>query len=549
MLEEELTSAEKEHKTFYLSNDLYSLLIKKRKKDDENKTNQIVNSVNCNIKESDYIKKRSNSNNNLDSNTVNLNDDSNTFSISDKNLGKFEKLNEKKEKSKRNSKIKINEIKKDYLKTIEYFKEIEKQIHDINNNFKKVRENLIEIIKMKNKKEKEIQNSKEKEKKEIKEKEIEDKDNNNDLNKENIENKDDIVNDDDENNKEEKVVNNPEENIPTFSAVPEFEKIAQHKFHVFFEEKLILKEPNDIEIIIYYAKKFEALRISYCASLEDFLISLSKSKEWSENTGGKSKASFYKTFDEKYILKSVNENEFNMFLDNGLEYFRYLSQFLFHKMPSALAKILGAYKITIKQKNKDIKYHLLLMENIYYGMMNQTTAAASFNSADSNIRVYDLKGSNVNRYINKSMRKPGQVLLDTNFLVDFNKEPVFIDSNVYDRLKLALYNDTNFLKSLEVVDYSFLIIFNDREKGNGMKYDNNYYEEDNNNYLRKKNTDNNNYRLIKFGIIDYTRKYTWDKKMEFYGKSILYGENPTIVDPNIYSERFYKRISRYFVGV
>ena len=233
MLEEELTSAEKEHKTFYLSNDLYSLLIKKRKKDDENKTNQFVSSVSCKIKESDYIKNRSNSNNNLDSKIVNLNDDSNTFSISSKNLGNFEKLNEKTEKSKRNSKIKINEIKKDYLKTIEYFKEIEKQIHDINNNFKKVRENLIEIIKMKNKKEKEKQNSKEKEKKEIKEKEkeIEDKDNNNNLNKENIENKDDINNDDNENNKEEKEVNNPEENIPTFSAVPEFEKIAQHKFH------------------------------------------------------------------------------------------------------------------------------------------------------------------------------------------------------------------------------------------------------------------------------------------------------------------------------
>ena len=55
--------------------------------------------------------------------------------------------------------------------------------------------------------------------------------------------------------------------------------------------------------------------------------------------------------------------------------------------------------------------------------------------------------------------------------------------------------------------------------------------------------------MIKLGIIDYIRKYTWDKKMEFYGKSIIYGENPTIVDPNIYSERFYKKIISYFVGI
>ena len=386
-----------------------------------------------------------------------------------------------------------------------------------------------------------------------------DKDENNETNSENNNNKSNEKksdnNSDDGNNILEKNELNPEENIPLFSVLPEFEKIANQKRHVFFEEKLILKEPNDIEIIVYYAKKFEALRISYCASLEDFLSSLNKSKEWSDNTGGKSKASFYKTFDEKYILKSVNENEFNMFLDKGLEYFRYLSQFLFHKMPSVLAKILGAYKIIIKQKNKDIKYHLLLMENIYYGMMSQGNST-TFNTPESNIRVYDLKGSNVNRYIHINKRKPGQVLLDTNFLVDFNKEPVFIDSNVYDRLKLALYNDTNYLKSLGVVDYSFLIIFNDKEKGNGVKHDKCYHKDDNNNNntnnngaIKQLNGDINHYRLIKFGIIDYTRKYTWDKKMEFYGKSLLYGENPTIVDPNVYSERFYKRISRYFVGV
>ena len=79
--------------------------------------------------------------------------------------------------------------------------------------------------------------------------------------------------------------------------------------------------------------------------------------------------------------------------------------------------------------------------------------------------------------------------------------------------------------------------------------------------MKKKNIENvyefnnyysdreNNYRIMKLGIIDYTRKYTWDKQLEFYGKSILYGENPTIVDPNVYSERFYKKITKYFVGV
>ena len=139
-------------------------------------------------------------------------------------------------------------------------------------------------------------------------------------------------------------------------------------------------------------------------------------------------------------------------------------------------------------------------------------------------------------------------MLDTNFLVDFNKEPVFIDSNVYDRLKIALYNDTNFLRKCEVVDYSLLIIFDNKE--NNIKEeeisDNVNYDTETKHFCGK---ENENHKLIKLGIIDYTRKYTWDKKMEFYGKSILYGENPTIVDPMVYSERFFKKISQYFVGI
>ncbi len=221
-----------------------------------------------------------------------------------------------------------------------------------------------------------------------------------------------------------------------------------------------------------------------------------------------------------------------------------MSGYLFHKIPSVLAKILGAYKIITKQKNKEVKYHLIVMENLYYGMIS--TNNNTFNSPESNIKVYDLKGSNINRYINKSKRKPGQVLLDTNFLVDFNRDPVFLDSNIYDRLKLALNYDTNYLKKSGVVDYSLLILFNDNNNDKNQDEKSKNYDFD---YINNIGLESENQRLIKLGIIDYIRKYTWDKKMEFYGKSLLYGENPTIVEPNVYGERFYKKIIKYFVGV
>ena len=98
-----------------------------------------------------------------------------------------------------------------------------------------------------------------------------------------------------------------------------------------------------------------------------------------------------------------------MFINNGLNYFLYISKFLFEKMSSVLAKILGAHKIKIYSKNKEIKYHLILVENLYHGTKTKTTKA--FNSPNSSLKVYDLKGSNINRYKNKNMRKPGQVLL------------------------------------------------------------------------------------------------------------------------------------------
>ena len=552
ILEEEIISNEKEHKIFYLNNDLFSILTNKKRKKKMQKPEDILDLNMINISSSNSLDNE-NSNESIENSNMNDNIIINVSFEYD-----FSKM-----------------FKKDFQKIDLYFNDIEIQLNQLNIEFKELRDKLLNIIKNKLDKLKEKRKGSKEIKEEIKETNENIKENFDNTNKEPINNKyNEIKNDNNNdnnnndknniwkifstNNNNDKIekdnkndeILNEEEIIPLFQNIPEFEKIAKTQLHIYLEEEIIFEELNNIEIIVYYPKQFEALRIVYCANIEDFIISLSKSSAWGENTGGKSKSSFYKTLDEKYILKNVNENEFNMFLDNGIEYFNYISQFLFNKMPSLLAKILGAFKITIKQNNKEMKYYLILMENIFYGIMSKNNN--NFNSPESYLKVYDLKGSNINRYINKNMRNPGQVLLDTNFLVDFNKEPVNIDANIYDKLKIALHNDTLYLKKLEIVDYSLLIIFDN--KGNENKneeisdntYNKNNHEAKN---ILSENENNNNQRMIKLGIIDYIRKYTWDKKMEFYGKSIIYGENPTIVDPNIYSERFYKKIISYFVGI
>ncbi len=61
--------------------------------------------------------------------------------------------------------------------------------------------------------------------------------------------------------------------------------------------------------------------------------------------GGKSGASFSKTEDGRFIVKSISRTELQMFLDCAPAYFEYLSKAFFHGLPTMLCKIVGVYQI------------------------------------------------------------------------------------------------------------------------------------------------------------------------------------------------------------
>ena len=116
--------------------------------------------------------------------------------------------------------------------------------------------------------------------------------------------------------------------------------------------------------------------------------------------------------------------------------------------------------------------------------------------------------------------KNDQVLLDTNFKEDRNGDVIVIDKASMEILASAVHNDSLFLSKINVIDYSMLLIKNDNDKTLRMK------------------------------IIDYIRKYTWDKQLERVGKTIINGLNaPTIISPNDYKERFKKVITDFFIGI
>jgi len=105
----------------------------------------------------------------------------------------------------------------------------------------------------------------------------------------------------------------------------------------------------EFEVKILFPMQFEALRRQYCGTHTDWIKSILRTKPW-ETTGGKTKAEFFKSHDEKYVFKEVNQKEFKMFTEFGPLYFEYMAKVLYHNYPCCLAKILGAY--VIKQKTQ-----------------------------------------------------------------------------------------------------------------------------------------------------------------------------------------------------
>mmetsp|Transcript_42701 Transcript_42701/g.41023 ORF Transcript_42701/g.41023 Transcript_42701/m.41023 type:complete len:184 (-) Transcript_42701:372-923(-) len=177
----------------------------------------------------------------------------------------------------------------------------------------------------------------------------------------------------------------------------------------------MFQEKIEYQVKVFFPSQFEALRKLYAGSYENFIHSIFKSNHWHDNTGGKSKSKFFKSSDEKFVFKLVKINELKMFREMGLSYFEYLCKSFFHYCPTALAKILGAFKIKIRyiNSNKTSRFCLIIMENILLDI------------DEENCVKYDLKGSKRKRYI--VTKSKGQVLLDNNFLQDFNAKPIAMD--------------------------------------------------------------------------------------------------------------------------
>ncbi|TVU46651.1 hypothetical protein EJB05_06201 [Eragrostis curvula] len=261
-------------------------------------------------------------------------------------------------------------------------------------------------------------------------------------------------------------------------------------------------------VICYYAKQFDALRRICCPSERDFVRSLSRCKKWGAQ-GGKSNVFFAKSLDDRFIIKQVTKTELESFMKFAPEYFQYLSESIGTGSPTCIAKILGIYQVKSLKGGKEMKMDVLVMENLLF---------------ERNVtRLYDLKGSTRSRY-NPDSNGSDKVLLDQNLIEAMPTSPIFVGNKAKRLLERAVWNDTAFLASIDVMDYSLLV-----------------------------GVDEKRHELV-MGIIDFMRQYTWDKHLETWVKAsgILGGPknvSPTVISPKQYKKRFRKAMSAYFLVV
>ncbi|PPD72293.1 hypothetical protein GOBAR_DD30815 [Gossypium barbadense] len=261
-------------------------------------------------------------------------------------------------------------------------------------------------------------------------------------------------------------------------------------------------------VFCLYANQFRDLRERCCPSELDYIASLSRCRNW-DAKGGKSKSFFAKTLDDRFIIKEIKKTEYESFEKFALHYFKYMNQSFESGSQTCLAKVLGIYQVIVRQPKtgKETRHDLMVMENLIFGR-NIT-------------RQYDLKGALHARF-NSAAEGSGDVLLDQNFVNDMNSSPLYVSNQAKRLLQRAVWNDTTFLNSINVMDYSLLVGV-DTER-----------------------------RELVCGIIDYLRQYTWDKQLETWVKSSLVVPKnllPTVISPKEYKKRFRKFMSTYFLSV
>lgn len=232
--------------------------------------------------------------------------------------------------------------------------------------------------------------------------------------------------------------------------------------------------------------------------------SLAECVEWKAE-GGKSRSRFFKSKDDRYIIKTLvnawHVSDLQVLLDVSPILFRYIDSL--GDKPTTLAKLLGFYSIEVKnaESSAQTKVDVLVMENLFY---NQQTN-----------RQYDLKGID-GRRVKTSDKK---TLFDVEFMESQKKDPILVTP--YSRLVVrdAIRGDAAFLTSSNIMDYSMLLGVDDENQH------------------------------VACGLVDTIGSYNVAKTLEYTAKqSLKSGKQVTVMPPAEYEARFVSAMESYLIA-
>ena len=285
-------------------------------------------------------------------------------------------------------------------------------------------------------------------------------------------------------------------------------ELLKHHFQYSFSD-----ETCEFYCSVLFAREFENFREDVVGSRKRFLTSMSSCNRF-RASGGKSGVHFYKTNDDRFLLKELNRQESKDFNRFAPKYLAYLEASQKNREPTLLAKIVGGFEVGYNNSSTGNSFGMvfIVMENLTF--KRKVTGS------------YDLKGSLRNRMVDEDNAQGSYgpyslVLMDENLLKTSRENPFYITEESKVVLTKAINNDTSFLEQNLMMDYSLLVAIDGSE--------------------------------LVLGIIDYIRVYTWDKQLESLIKSTGLlggaGKSPTVVAPDVYKKRFEHSMNKYFTLV
>ncbi|KAI0631410.1 hypothetical protein C8Q77DRAFT_1218908 [Trametes polyzona] len=258
---------------------------------------------------------------------------------------------------------------------------------------------------------------------------------------------------------------------------------------------------------VYYAKQFDTLR-KRCGVEDVFLKSLARSENWAAE-GGKSRSNFWKTTDNRFIIKTLvnawNVADLQVLIELGPSYFKYMEATT--SRPTVLAKLLGFYTVEIKNLESgttQAKADLLVMENLFYDQKISKT--------------FDLKGIQ-GRKVKASSGSGSKTLFDGEWIEGQQRTLTLVRPHSKVILQEAVTADCEFLARSNIMDYSLLL-----------------------------GIDEENKQMV-CGLVDTIGSYTFAKTLEYKAKQGLNsGKEVTVVPPHEYQERFVTAMDDYFLA-